>query len=717
MKITLGRLIALPIVVVLTALVSVTLVVQLIGAKINKQTLTVQEESVPKALMALSMLEEVGDMNSNVLEYVVGETDEVEPFEDNYEEFKSFLANYRSIVGKDDETAAELARLAESYYNSAKKRVFSVYDPEAEANALKEANRLTSDVGAPMENILDKLKELEVADAGSSGNLDEIVKDDLPGVQYYLELVDEAGDMISSLNAYMRGEASAAESFEKDAHTFDKYFALLRPLETRRSEVEQLDRVAELYADLLKGGRAIFASFDPVAKKAAITAIDQMEHSLFSKLEKRLDNLAETAKLEEETGLAKLRDSVSLLGTAAWLSLVVSLVIGVGFLFGINRALTRPLVGLTEAMNGLSSGKLDVEISSRTRNDEVGEMANAVQVFKQNAVEKERLEIERKELERVAAEEAEAAAAAQAEVQRALEAEKDKLLEEDWLKTGIAAISEAVQQTKTPQEFAEALLSKLAEAIDAQIGAFYLREGLDDDTLLFKEGEAEYTLLASYAFTKRKGIETRYKEGESLVGQAAKERKTIVVSEIPDDYIAINSGTGKSTPKNIIVTPITYEGQVMGIIEIGLLKGLTGKYQEFIEQVLLRTGVILNIIIGRLRTESLLETSRKQAEVLSDRERDLKQANIEMEYTAEMAQQASRTKSEFLANMSHELRTPLNSLLILAQDLTENEEGNLTEAQIEDSRIILNSGKDLLTLINDVPRPLQGRSRSDEGQD
>jgi PAS domain S-box-containing protein len=74
----------------------------------------------------------------------------------------------------------------------------------------------------------------------------------------------------------------------------------------------------------------------------------------------------------------------------------------------------------------------------------------------------------------------------------------------------------------------------------------------------------------------------------------------------------------------------------------------------------------------------------------------------ELKRAKESSENANRAKSDFLASMSHELRTPLNAIIGFSEVIKEQYFGPLTEKQEEYVTDILNSGKHLLDLINDI---------------
>ncbi|HEX5752664.1 MAG TPA: HAMP domain-containing protein [Archangium sp.] len=311
-----------------------------------------------------------------------------------------------------------------------------------------------------------------------------------------------------------------------------------------------------------------------------------------------------------------------------------------------------------------------------------------------------------------------------------------KNTEQDWLKTNLAKFSGMMQGQKNLEAVSRLIMSELTPLVSAHHGAFFLMD--------LEDGHPVAKLTSSYAYRERKNVGNRFRLGEGVVGQCALEKKTILLTHVPSDYIRITSGLGEASPLNIIVLPVLFEGEVKAVIELASFHPFSTIHQIFLDQLTESIGVVLNMIMANMRTEELLRQSQSLANELQSQSRELtqqqeelkrsnsaleaqaleleekaklleqqnikveeknrevEQARSSLEEKAEQLSLISKYKSEFLANMSHELRTPLNSMLVLAKLLADNSDGTLGRKQVEYAETIYSSGGDLLSLINEI---------------
>ncbi len=205
-----------------------------------------------------------------------------------------------------------------------------------------------------------------------------------------------------------------------------------------------------------------------------------------------------------------------------------------------------------------------------------------------------------------------------------------------WTTEGLSKVAEITRtHQQDVQELADELLSYLVNYTAANQGSLFF---LQEDIL----GELSLSLAACYAYDKKKHAEKTVKPGQGLVGQTFLEKKTLHLKRVPPDYVQITSGLGEATPTALLVVPLTFNGQVLGILEAASFQPFAAHQITFLETV----GEVIASAVATVRmnaqTQQLLAQSQEGTEALRAQEEEMRQNMEELQATQEEMQRKAQ---------------------------------------------------------------------------
>ncbi|MTI43960.1 methyl-accepting chemotaxis protein [Roseibium hamelinense] len=332
---------------------------------------TVQEEAF---LVQLMYLENRGNLRDDQLKAALEITGNLVP--------STKSLRYQRVEGISSKSLGLLARHASVLHRSLKK-----FEGDLDFNEVFEAKEQVS-------NAIDELIKTAQDIRSQAMPAVTTAKSAALNAQTKLASVRNIAVNAEALNvASIRARAEVLNLFGEfgvdDQAGVTAEVATLAELET---ELAKATKVLPEAAEIIGEIPVSLASFDRSFK-------DMVEAKASLKNQKaELANLSELVNQQIESITARqsalARDASTNALTLIGITILVAVTVGVALALGLNMAITRPIKATTQVMARLANGENDVAIDGLDRGDEVGEMNRTVQVFKDNAIERARLEKE-----------------------------------------------------------------------------------------------------------------------------------------------------------------------------------------------------------------------------------------------------------------------------------------------------------------------------------
>lgn len=327
---------------------------------------------------------------------------------------------------------------------------------------------------------------------------------------------------------------------------------------------------------------------------------------------------------------------------------LIGLLVIIFIVYFVSNNITLPIKKITQILNEFAKGKIVSNIEIKTSsNDEISQMAEAVSASLAGVNSKTSFarEIGAGNLDvnlSLLSDEDQLGKSLiemRDNLRRARDEEEKRKIEEEkkrWTNEGMAKFGEILRQNNNNLSLlGQELIKNLVWYLNAQVGGlFVLNENKET-------GDKTFDMVAMFAYDRNRVMQRSYHFAEGLIGACAAERDAIILKEVPQNYIEITSGLGGTNPNYIIVVPLIFEEEVMGVIEIATLQEFKEHEVQFLKDIARSIASTLHTVKVNTLTAELLMKSKEQAEMMAAQEEEMRQNMEELQATQEEAARKS----------------------------------------------------------------------------
>ncbi|PZR32103.1 MAG: histidine kinase [Azospira oryzae] len=435
---------------------------------------------------------------------------------------------------------------------------------------------------------------------------------------------------------------------------------------------------------------------DGLTKLLAEDAVESQVIPMSTDLIKRLDALIERQNAVTETSDAEITDATkqlyyftfSLGGFIVLLSIIAAVII--------VRSITVPINYIKEVIVKLGKGELVEDKNKKFGNDEIGEMAtamdNLVSGLRATTGFAENIGNGRYDSDFQPLSEHDVLGNALLNMRGNLSRVADEDKKRNWATEGMAKFGEILRTNNNDvRKLSDEIIANLIKYLKANQGALYIIDDTDNE-------EPTMSMTACYAWDKKKFLNQKIYRGEGLAGQSWQEMDTIFLTDVPQNYIRITSGLGDANPSCILIVPLKVNDQIFGVVEIASFNVLKDHEVDFVKKISESIASTISTVKINERTTKLLEESQQMTEEMRAQEEEMRQNMEELQATQEGMNRVVKEAQDKEAYLTNLINSSTDSIFAIDRQYKLVISNEVFDRAVSASGVKVTKGLDMLSI-------------------